>query len=294
MEGFILIECNLEYEIIGTGKDTLVIVSGIGCSFYDWYPFVKNISELFTVVLYHRAGYGASHASSKPRTTRHIADELNALLEEAGINEKIILMGHSFGGLCVQQYSKIYPNKISGVVLVDSTSYNYNQLYELNIPILNSLINIDEMIKSSFEFSKKTKDEIKAECKDMIFEREKVLRGSNINRYVDFITNPLLYRTTAEEFENWELSSHDIKECGEFPNIPLIVVARDNEVAERYWINMNIPDNEAIVYEHKWRELQTELSQLSAVGELVIAKNSDHNIFLDRPDVIIDCLTKLL
>lgn len=286
-------EISLEYEVIGTGKSILVIVTGIGCSFYDWFPFVESISELFTVVLYHRAGYGASHASSKARTTRHIAEELNSFLDDIGINEKIILLGHSFGGLCVQQFAKIYPNKISSVVLVDSTSFNYNQLYELNMPVLSALINIDEMIKRKLVFSNKTNEEIKVEYKDVIIEQEKLLGESKINRYVDFITNPILYRTVAEEFMNWEVSSHDIKECGAFPNVPLIVIARDNEVAESYWINMNIPENEAIIYEHKWRELQSELSQLSAIGELIIAQDSDHDIYLDRPDIIIDCLKKL-
>ena len=48
---------DLEYKIIGKGETVLVIETGIGGSFYSWYPFIEEIKEDFTVVLYHRAGY---------------------------------------------------------------------------------------------------------------------------------------------------------------------------------------------------------------------------------------------
>jgi pimeloyl-ACP methyl ester carboxylesterase len=73
------LDLDLEYKIIGEGKTILVIEAGIGGSFYSWYPFISEIKEDFTVILYHRAGYGKSQASNNPRTTRNIAEELNYL-----------------------------------------------------------------------------------------------------------------------------------------------------------------------------------------------------------------------
>ncbi len=34
---------NFEYRIIGKGNTTLIIDTGIGNSFYDWYPLIKEI-----------------------------------------------------------------------------------------------------------------------------------------------------------------------------------------------------------------------------------------------------------
>lgn len=96
------------------------------------------------------------------------------------------------------------------------------------------------------------------------------------------------------EFRNWDISSNEIKSISEFPNIPLIVIARDSKVAEREWVKYSIPDKEATLYENQWCKLQIELSKLSDKGRLVIAENSDHEIYLDRPDVIINNLKTLI
>lgn len=284
----------LEYKIVGKGRTVLVIETGIGGAFYDWYPIIEEIKDDFTVVLYHRAGYGKSQISEDPRTTRNIAEELNDLLEKIGIKEKFILMGHSFGGLCVQQYAKMYHNKLKGIMLIDSTSYNFKQLYMLDTPVMSSLIAIDKLVECSRNTSKKSKEELKEQNRNMLSEYRKRLSDNEISDVEDFYTNSTLYKTMAEEFENWETDGEDIKSMTSFPNIPLIVIARDNKVAEACWVKYDIPEKEAMVYEAKWRELEIELSRLSNQGKLVIAENSDHEVYVDKPDVIVQCLRTLL
>ncbi|MCB2290947.1 alpha/beta hydrolase [Clostridium sp. CS001] len=287
-------ELDLEYKIFGEGKDMLVIETGIGGSFYDWYPIIEEIKEYFTVIVYHRAGYGKSNSQITPRTTRNIAKELNCLVEEIGLKDKFILMGHSFGGLCVQQYAKMYPNKLKGIILIDSTSINYKQLYMLDIPVMCSLIQIDQMIENNSNTSKKSKEDLKDQNKNMVLQYKNHIPNIEMTDVEDFFSNPNLYKTTADEFQNWEINSKDIRSITNFPNIPLIAIARDNKVSEDSWVKYNIPVHEAVQYENEWRKLQIELSTLSGKGQLIIAENSDHEIYLDRPDIIIQCLKTLL
>lgn len=287
-------ELNLEYKIIGNGKNVLVIENGIGSSFYDWYSIGQDVKEDFTVILYHRAGYGKSQASNTSRSTKNIAEELNNLVDKIGIKDKFILMGHSFGGLCVQQYAKMYPNKLKGIMLIDSTSYNFRQLYMLDIPVMNSLIEIDKMVECNINSSKKSKEELKRQNKNIISGYRKVISDVEMKEVEEFFTSPIFYKTMAEEFKNWDIDSKEIKGIAHFPNIPLIVIARDNKVAERYWVKYDIPEKEAILYEAEWRKLQIELSELSDKGELIIAENSDHEVYLDRPEVIIKYLKTLI
>lgn len=82
----------IEYKIIGNGNTVLVLGTGIGGSFYDWYPILQEIIDDFTVILYHRYGYGKSSISSKPRTTKNIAEELDYLLDKIGVKDKFVLM----------------------------------------------------------------------------------------------------------------------------------------------------------------------------------------------------------
>lgn len=285
---------DLEYRIVGNGESTLFLETGIGGSFYNWYSFIQEIKKHFTVVLYHRAGYGNSPISEKARTTKNIAEELNDLVEEIGITDKFILMGHSFGGLCAQQYALMYPHKIKGLILVDSTSSNFQKLYDLTIPVMNSLISVDERIKINLNTSQQTKEELQLKYTDMIYEYKKILPSQEVSGFEEFMTNPLLYKVIANEFENFGESSKTIKAMDEFPQIPLIVIARDKEISIKSFTENDIPEEEAILYEHVWRELQIELSQLSGKGELVIAEGSDHQVHLDRPDSLIQSLKRFL
>ena len=285
---------DLEYRIVGNGESTLILETGIGGSFYNWYSFIQEIKNHFTVILYHRAGYGNSPISKRARTTKNIAEELNDLVEEIGITDKFIIMGHSFGGLCAQQYALMYPHKIKGLILVDSTSYNFQKLYDLTIPVMNSLISVDERIKINLNTSQQTKEELQQKYTDMIYEYKKILPSQEVSGFVEFMTNPLLYKVIANEFEKFGESSKTIKAMGEFPQIPLIVIARDKEISIKSFTENDIPEEEAILYENVWRELQIELSQLSGKGELVIAEGSDHQVHLDRPDSVIQSLKRFL
>lgn len=287
-------ELDLEYKIIGKGKTVLVIETGIGSSLYDWYSIVQQLKEDFTIVLYHRCGYGKSQDPKNSRTTKNIAEELNYLLDKIGIEDKFILMGHSFGGLCVQHYAKMYPYKLKGIMLLDSTSFNFKQLYMLDTPVMNSLIAIDKMAESNINSSKKSKEELKQQNRNIISAYENRISDVDMKSVEEFFTSFTLHKTIADEFQNWDIDSNEIKSIPEFPNIPLIVIARDNKVAEREWVKYNIPEKEAILYEDEWRKLQIELSKLSDEGRLIIAENSDHEIYLDRPDIVIHYLKILL
>ena len=285
---------DLEYKVFGKDKTVLVIETGIGSSFYDWYDIVEDLKEDFTIVLYHRCGYGKSQDPKTSRTTKNIAEELNYLLEKLEIKDKFILLGHSFGGLCVQHYAKMYPHKLKGIMLLDSTSFNFEQLYMLDIPVMNSLISIDKIVESNIISSKKSKEELKQQNRNIISAYENRISDEDMKSVEEFFTSSTLHKTIAEEFQNWDIDSNEIKSIPEFPNIPLIVIARDNKVTERGWLEYNIPEKEAILYENQWRTLQIELSKLSVEGRLIIAENSDHEIYLDRPDIVIQNLKTLL
>lgn len=287
-------ELDLEYKVFGTGEKILLIEIGIGSSIYNWFPFVKNIMKEFTIIMYHRAGYGSSRISKNPRTTKNISYELNKFIESLGIKEKVTIMGHSFGGLCALHYVMLFPDKVNGLILLDSTSPNFSTLYSLDIPVMNSLISIDKMVQSNLDNSYKSKEELRNLYNQSIDDCNDILTKNEVIRFEEFITSPNMFKTVAEEFQNWESSSESIKELGEFPNIPLTVIARDIEASVNAFVQYNIPEEEAVKYEKVWRELQIGLSQLSTKGELIIADRSDHGIHLDRPDIVIKGLKRFI
>ncbi|MEL3971681.1 alpha/beta fold hydrolase [Rossellomorea oryzaecorticis] len=282
----------LEYMVLGEGKTPLVLEVGIGGSFYNWWPFVQELRKDFTIVMYHRAGYGKSKVSSNQRDIKNIAEELDSLLIHLAIKEKFVLVGHSFGGLCVQQYAKMFPEKLKAVVLIDSTSFQFKRLYDLDLPVMYSYISLEKMIESNLQSSLKTREELELDFQDTLQGAQQILPEEQFDRFVDFITSPDLFKTIAEEFQNWDKDSEIIKAAGEFPEIPLVVIARDEKVSALPFIEFGIPEEEAYLHEKIWRELQIELSQMNSQGKLVLAHDSDHEIHKDRPEVIVECLQK--
>ena len=71
----------LAYELHGEGKVSVVIEMGLGAVMAEWRQLAQRLSQRHTVLLYQRAGYGASGDSALARTPGNIALELRQLLE---------------------------------------------------------------------------------------------------------------------------------------------------------------------------------------------------------------------
>ncbi|WP_436883060.1 alpha/beta fold hydrolase [Mammaliicoccus sciuri] len=53
------------------------------------------------------------------------------------LKDKVILVGHSHGGLCVQRFIQMYKERVKSILLIDSTSVDEQILDELDTPELN-------------------------------------------------------------------------------------------------------------------------------------------------------------
>ena len=98
---------------------TVVIEAGCGCSLFAYSWLQEALSQTLRVCSYDRAGLGWSEESHQPRDAEHIATQLHTLLNKAGINGPIILVGHSIAGLYLRVYASQYPDNIVGMVLLD-------------------------------------------------------------------------------------------------------------------------------------------------------------------------------
>lgn len=105
----------------GEGSPTVVLEAGMGCGLDLWDGVLEPIAGFTKVCSYDRAGLGMSDPAPTPRTCADIVEDLERLLEAASIPPPYVLVGHSFGGLCVRLYAHWYPDRIAGMVLVDPT-----------------------------------------------------------------------------------------------------------------------------------------------------------------------------
>ncbi|MBQ4878653.1 alpha/beta hydrolase [Pseudoalteromonas luteoviolacea] len=120
----------LEYIDIGSGEFTIVVESGIGMGTQYWLPVLPELKKLNQrVIIYSRAGIGES-ANRSNVSLRSSNKRLKALLGALNIQDNIILLGHSYGGLHARQYAAAYSEQVKGLVLLDPSHEAF--LSELN------------------------------------------------------------------------------------------------------------------------------------------------------------------
>ncbi len=111
--------CRLYLLEQGSGGPTVIFEAGIGATNLNWRHIQKTVSRFTGTASYDRSGLGFSSRCRTARTPGNIAVELHDLLKRAEIKPPYILVGHSFGGLVMRRFALLYPDEVSGVVLVD-------------------------------------------------------------------------------------------------------------------------------------------------------------------------------
>lgn len=108
------------YEITGDGPTTVVWTHGIGSSHHYWDGALPEFSG-FRHVSYDVRGMGESEGTDGAVSLELWAADLNALLEEIGV-DRAIFAGHSMGGAITQRFAIDYPQKVQGLLLLSTSS----------------------------------------------------------------------------------------------------------------------------------------------------------------------------
>lgn len=109
----------LHIQVRGSRGPWVVLEAGIAASSASWRPAADLIDGDFRVIAYDRAGFGWSDARPGARTLPALVEDLREALESAGVDEPVILIGHSFGGLLARHFCAQYPDRVRALVLAD-------------------------------------------------------------------------------------------------------------------------------------------------------------------------------
>jgi pimeloyl-ACP methyl ester carboxylesterase len=112
----------LHLDCTGSGGPTVVLMSGLGGNSAGWARIAPAVADTTRVCVYDRAGQGWSENASDPQDGVAAAADLHTLLNAAGEEGPLVVVGHSIGGDYAMVYADRYPEQVAGMVLLDATS----------------------------------------------------------------------------------------------------------------------------------------------------------------------------
>lgn len=260
----------MHIDCAGEGSPAVILDAGLGDTYLSWRKVQPEIAKFARVCSYDRAGLGYSDSSSRPRTSRVIAQELHDLLQAARIPPPYVLVGHSMGGYDVRLYASLYRNELAGMVLVDASHPDQENRFPRELKDMEGSWQREaEFVEYGMPFGI---PRLLGLCDD-----DPAQRAAECNWHSA--------KEGAAEMKAFPQSAAETAATGSLGDMPLAVLSHDPDKP-----SAELPPDLAKSTNDAWEKMQEELAHLSTRGTQTVAKNSAHYIQLDRPDLVIDAV----
>jgi pimeloyl-ACP methyl ester carboxylesterase len=113
---------------------TIMLVAGMPDPLTMFTALQATLSQTTRVCSYDRPGEGASPKPTATQTLSDSATLLDGVLDAEKISGKVIVVGHSLGGLIAAQFAHQYPQRVAAVVLLDASAPSVGAAIESLIP----------------------------------------------------------------------------------------------------------------------------------------------------------------
>ena len=256
----------LHVACVGEGSVTVLFEPGLGGSAFEWQPIQQKVAEHAHACVYDRAGYGWSDRSPFNGDVRQLASEADQMLKHVADDNKLILVGHSYGGFIARMLTRLRSEKVVGMVLVDAS--HEDQLDRMETEGKTRIL----PSSNNFVISQTTAPE------NLPREISRKIKA--------FLRMRKTYLATEREIRSFRASVDQIKKLGDSYSFPLTVLLRGR--------NPMSAEKDGEARHQIWGELQQNLAELSSVGKLVVAENSGHHVHIDEPELVIEAIVSML
>jgi epoxide hydrolase 4 len=116
---------NIHYLEAGEGE-VMVFLHGYPFYALGWDNLLRPFSAFYHVVAPDNRGY---NLSDKPANVEDyklckLVDDVAALADKVSPNDKIILVGHDWGGALAWTFAKVYPQRVSKIIVINAPPTN--------------------------------------------------------------------------------------------------------------------------------------------------------------------------
>jgi pimeloyl-ACP methyl ester carboxylesterase len=112
------------YKEEGKGAPPILLVHGWTANSSTWQKTIPYLSKYYRTIAPDLKGHGASDKPQATYSVKEYTDELNQLADKLVPKDKLVLCGHSMGGMIALTYATDpkFPKRLKGLILCN-TSY---------------------------------------------------------------------------------------------------------------------------------------------------------------------------
>jgi len=281
---------SLNLNCMGQGSPTVILDSGLGVPAAGWDLVMPDVAKFARVCSYDRAGYGWSSAGQMPRTSGEIVKELHALLAASREKGPYVLVGHSFGGFNLRVYADKYPADVAGLVLVDTSHEDQEQLMPPSLRKLSQdqIKQLDSQkrlmpILIFFGIARLTAGD------DGDGKLTKEFRDKM--KYLQLQTK--FIESAFSEIKSFSQSAEEVRRTGNLGDRPLVVLTAGKDLEAK-----DLPKGVSVEGMREFRktwvnDLQVRQTRLSTRGKQIVVPDSTHMIPMERPDAVVNAIREV-
>lgn len=135
----------IAYNVIGKGKTALIFIHGWSCDGRYWNKQIPVFAKDYQVITVDLAGHGHSSLDRKDYSMLSFAKDVKSVIDKENI-DRAILIGHSMGGSVSAEAAFLMPDKVVGIVGIDtfqnlSERINQTEIEQMLTPFESDFIN---------------------------------------------------------------------------------------------------------------------------------------------------------
>jgi pimeloyl-ACP methyl ester carboxylesterase len=282
----------MHINCLGSGSPTVILEQGLGTGGGAtlWQSLHEKASKITRVCAYDRAGFGYSAPVDIPTRSSDVAANLHKLLQNYGLEDDLVLMGWSRGGVHVRAFEKLFPERVKGMVLVDSS----HELQYERVPLAPVQTTNGTILYQVAQYLQplglwRITGLVDAQIEGFAIPEQEKSRARALYNMSHSIT------TLLNEIVGSEIDSDEAEAPSPLDDLPLIVITQGEPVI----LPEGLPPAYTLEYfealRRVWNDLQRELTNLSTNSMQIIATESGHgNIHDKQPELIIEAISDIV
>lgn len=253
---------SISYEVKGQGSP-LLLIAGLGLDSSPWTQAVEVLQEDFQCVLIDNRGTGKSDTPPGPYTIDEMADDVIAVMDDAGIT-RASAVGWSMGGSILQSLLSRYQDRFDKGVLLSALPY-YTKVMDAWLDCLKELRASDLSAATQSMFGMPW-----AFTPRVLLDHDAAWAMAQMNA-----ANPGVASNEAYEYQSTGLRNYDARP--HLPNVTaevLVLVGAEDVLT---------PPKQAV-----------EMAELIPNGHLMVLPRGSHGMVLEYPDDTLGAIRNFL